>query len=145
MQSNHVRAFLPLLLVLSCGAFLKPAAQERENAQHQPSTPQVLLPGEARVLRTGARVKPPRMIRQPLPVYPPEAKTKGVEGDVELMAQVDRQGKVSKLCLLKGNPKLAGASVEAVWQWEWEPLMLDDRPYEFETSIFVKFRLSKTD
>ncbi len=141
MRMNNILIPLLMLSVLACAASRERHEGQNDTGQPKPSVPQVLVPSEARVIRTGASVKPPKVIQQPLPIYPPEAKTQGVEGEVELMVQVDKQGNASKLCLLRGNPKLVGASVEAIWQWKWEPLLLDSQPYEFETSILVKFRL----
>jgi TonB family protein len=56
------------------------------------------------------------------PVYPPAAKAAGIEGPVTLRASVEKDGSVSDVEVLRGDPQLAEAAVEAVRQWRYPPM-----------------------
>lgn len=82
-----------------------------------------------------------KVLHQVKPVYPAAAKAAGIEGLVLLEATVDTKGSVSQLCLLEGNPALVGSAVEAVWQWKYEPLVLNGQPVDVSTRITVDYKL----
>lgn len=84
--------------------------------------------------------KGPKLIKKVNPVYPPEVKQAGVEGAVILEATVDIQGKVSNIKVLKGdNDLLNKAAVEALGQWEYEPLIVGGKPMQFVITVTVRF------
>jgi TonB family protein len=64
---------------------------------------------------------PPKKIYDVKPVYPPEAKAKGVSGAVVLEATLDAAGTVTAVKALKGHELLVPAAIEAVRQWRFEP------------------------
>ena len=68
-------------------------------------------------------------MHQVKPVYPPGAVKDRVAGKVMLEAVVGKDGSVKELCLKSDHPKLVGAAVEAVWQWKYEPTLLNGEPY----------------
>jgi len=55
------------------------------------------------------------------PVYPPEAKKAGIQGIVVLRATIEKDGTVSKLVALRGDPQLVKAAREAVQKWRYAP------------------------
>ena len=57
---------------------------------------------------TGDGVSPPAKIRHVSPVYPPAARTAGVEGTVILEATLDATGAVSDVEVLRSVPELGG-------------------------------------
>jgi len=73
------------------------------------------------------------------PTYPPEAKAKGIVGIVTVEAEIDKTGKPSSVKVLKGDPVLATAVVEAVRKWRWKPLRLNGVAVEAETTIIINF------
>ena len=73
------------------------------------------------------------------PTYPPDAKTKGIFDKVAVEAEVDKTGKPSSVKVLKGDPALAAAVVEAVKKWRWNPLKLNGVAVEAVTTITVNF------
>lgn len=75
------------------------------------------------------------------PKYPKEARDRGIQGDVFLQAQIDTNGNVSDLKVLKGDPILAEASMEAVKQWKYKPYLLDGEPVLVETTIKITFHI----
>jgi protein TonB len=57
------------------------------------------------------------------PVYPPEAKARGVKGNVVLEIRVDADGKVTDVKVLRSvDAALDQAAVDAVRQWRYAPL-----------------------
>ena len=77
------------------------------------------------------------------PQYPAIAKIARVSGTVELRAIIGRDGSVSSIEVLSGNPLLARAAVEAVRQWRYRPTILDGEAVEVETRITVNFVLGQ--
>ena len=79
-----------------------------------------------------------RVVSQPRPVYPPEAKAKGIEGSVYLDITVNTQGEVTEVKVVSGQELLAEAAVQAVRQWRYQP-------YEHEVvgTVHVNFVLAK--
>lgn len=56
------------------------------------------------------------------PDYPPEAKAAGIQGNVTLRVTVEKDGSVSNVETLIGDPQLAQAAIEAVRQWRYSPM-----------------------
>lgn len=123
-----------------------------------------VIPGEISGLPSGlgdgnsvisAPPQPPRMIRRSEgvqsgmllhriePQYPAIARIARVSGSVELRAIIGRDGSVSSIEVLSGNPLLARAAAEAVRQWRYRPTILDGEAVEVETRITVNFVLGQ--
>jgi TonB family protein len=114
------RLFLSLtaiigLLILSGGvgvwAFPLRAPARATAATDEPVTQESAPP--ATVART--------LVTRVRPVYPMEAKKAGIQGIVVLRATIEKDGSVSKLEVLRGNPQLVKAAVDAVRQWRYAP------------------------
>ena len=78
------------------------------------------------------------------PVYPPEAKAAGTQGAVLLHALIDEKGRVEDLRVEKENApdtSLAKAAFDAVWQWTFQPYLLNGNPIAVETTVTVNFSL----
>jgi protein TonB len=69
-----------------------------------------------------ARVREPKLLSSVKPVYPPEAKAKGIKGNVILEARIDEAGTVTDVKVLRSVAGLDQAAVDAVKQWRYEPL-----------------------
>ena len=83
------------------------------------------------------------MIRQPRPVYLKEAKAEHIEGVVHLAILISKNGDVSELHLISGNPVLVPAAIAAVKQWKYSPTLLNMVPVETKTQVDVSFNLSQ--
>ena len=59
-----------------------------------------------------------RSMKMVLPLYPAEAVTKKLEGDVIVALKTDKEGKVMKTKLLEGDPLLANSAIKYVKQWQ---------------------------
>jgi len=80
------------------------------------------------------------MIRRVDPVYPAEARKKHISGDVLLKIVINKEGHVVDAVIVKGDPMLAQAAVDAVKQWLFQHYLLDGEPIEVETTAVVSFR-----
>jgi protein TonB len=77
------------------------------------------------------------------PVYPAEAKARGIGGTVVLHAIVGKNGTIVKLAAISGPDLLKQASLDAVSQWIYKPYLLNGEPMEVDTTITVNFNLNK--
>lgn len=76
------------------------------------------------------------------PIYPQSAQEKNVQGAVELMASVAKDGSVVSVHVLSGPDILANAAVEAVKQWRFKPREEAGQAAFVETPITVNFTIS---
>ena len=77
------------------------------------------------------------------PQYPPEAKAKGLEGHVVVIVEVGKDGKVVQVRYAHGDKRFLSAVVEAVSQWEYEPILLNGVGVPVETLVTVNFEIPK--
>ena len=64
-----------------------------------------------------------------------------LEGPVDMEAVIDKEGRITNLKVLKGQPVLAKAATDAVRQWRYKPYYLDGEPVEIQTQITIVFRM----
>ncbi len=93
-------------------------------------------------VRVGGDVKEPKKIRDMRPVYPQAALDGGVQGIVILEIVVDPAGKVAQVKILRGQPLLDDAAINAVAQWEYTPTLLNGEPVPIRMTVTVNFTLS---
>jgi TonB family protein len=91
----------------------------------------------------GGKVTPPHIVKKVEPVYPREAREKGIEGTVELHAILAKDGTVKKLDIISGPPIFTQAALDAAGQWQYSQTVLNGEPVEVDTKITVDFRLKK--
>ncbi len=80
------------------------------------------------------------LIKRVQPTYPPAALKLHAQGAVQIEATINREGTVINPKVLKGDPVLARAALEAVRQWRYKPYYLDGEPVEIQTQITVNFK-----
>lgn len=83
------------------------------------------------------------LIKRVQPEYPPAAIARHAQGAVQIEATVNKEGSVTNLKVLSGDPLLARAALEAVRQWRFKPYYLDGDPVEIQTQITVNFKAAK--
>ena len=142
----------------SAGARVQPQADEGAPAVPDPlgvgagrdSNLASLVSGPAKLpaaplstLRISQGVSQGLLIKKVQPVYPQNAKAMRLEGPVDMEAVIDKEGKITNLKVLKGQPVLARAAADAVRQWRYKPYYLDGDPVEIETQITIVFKLPK--
>lgn len=83
------------------------------------------------------------LIRKVQPVYPPLARSAGIQGSVLLQAIIGHDGKIERVQVVSGHPLLTKAAVDAVAQWLYRPYYLNDQAVEVETQVTVNFVLGR--
>jgi protein TonB len=78
------------------------------------------------------------------PEYPAAARLMHLQGMVRLRAIIGKDGSVSSLEVLSGNPILVQAAVAAVREWRYRPTRLNNEAVEVETYITVTFVLDQS-
>ena len=99
-------------------------------------------------VRVIGELKPPKLLKQVDPVYPEVARKARVEGIVILEATTDVYGRVQSIKVLRSIPLLDQAAIDAVRQWEYEPMLIDGKPRSAVFTTTVRFTLdgkSKTE
>jgi protein TonB len=81
------------------------------------------------------------LIKKVAPVYPARAMKSHTQGSVQLLATISKDGDITAVKLLKGEPVLAHAAMDAVKQWKYKPYLLNSQPTEIQTQITVNFTL----
>ena len=80
------------------------------------------------------------LIKQIQPKYPRAALLAHSQGAVQIEATINKEGFVTHPKVLRGDPVLAHAALDAVNQWRYKPYYLDGVPVEIQTQITVNFR-----
>ena len=81
------------------------------------------------------------LLKKTQPVYPPSAMRLRIEGAVQLMATISKNGNISAVKILSGDPQLARAAADAVKQWKYKPYLLNGEPVEIQTQVTLNFKL----
>ncbi|MGB2666619.1 MAG: energy transducer TonB [Candidatus Acidiferrum sp.] len=92
-----------------------------------------------RPLRVGGKIQPPRLIQKIQPAYPVLAKETRTHGVVVLDCVIDKQGNVTQMKVVSGNPFLVQAAMNAVQQWKYQPTLLNGQPIAVEMEVNVDF------
>jgi TonB family protein len=81
------------------------------------------------------------LVKRVPPLYPTLALQMRVAGTVELQANISKDGSTANVQVLKGDPLLRQAAVNAVRQWKYKPYRLDGQPVDIVTQVTVNFVL----
>jgi TonB family protein len=83
------------------------------------------------------------LVHKVAPVYPDDARAKGVQGTVRLRAVIGTDGRIHELTPISGPKELVGAAVGAVQQWRYRPYVMNNEPTEVQTEITVIFQMMR--
>ncbi|MFB3916888.1 MAG: TonB family protein [Terriglobales bacterium] len=75
------------------------------------------------------------------PIYPAYARENSIQGSVILNAHIGKDGRVTDVKSMGGNPYLAQAAADAVRQWVYKPYKLNGRPVETDNVVVIQFLL----
>jgi len=89
----------------------------------------------------GGRVQEARLIRRVEPSYPAFARSNRIEGIVLLDVDVDEQGNVADIRVIRGHPMLNDEAVRAVRQWKYSPTLLNGRPVPVTAAVTITFTM----
>jgi len=92
-----------------------------------------------------SNIQPPRKIKDVPPAYPADAMSSRLSGTVLLRGIIDRQGHVADLRLIKSIPEFDRNAMNAVWQWEYTPVLVDGAPGEVEMTVTVTFAVKNAE
>jgi len=94
-------------------------------------------------IRIGGNVRPPKLIANPAPAYPPHLAAQGVEGTVILEAVIGTEGQVLSVRPKNSqvHPDLIQVAADSLKRWRYEPTLLNGRPVEVITIVTCNFRL----
>ena len=81
------------------------------------------------------------LIKKVSPSYPPSALRMRVEGKVELLATISKDGNITHIKVLSGDSQLTKAATDAVSKWKYQPYLLNGEPVEIQTQVTVNFKL----
>jgi TonB family protein len=105
--------------------------------------PKTGIPDEfaAGAVKAEGDIKPPKLVKEVLPVYPKEAQQTRVQGVVILGVRTDEHGRVVDTKILRSIPLLDEAAIDAVKQWVYEPYIKDSKPFPIVFTVTVRFVL----
>jgi protein TonB len=92
-------------------------------------------------VRLHSGIRTPQKILYVPPVYPALARAVRVQGIVIIEATIDEKGNVESARVLKGEPLLNQAALDAVRQWRFTPALLSGVPVPVVMTVTVDFRL----
>jgi periplasmic protein TonB len=103
------------------------------------AVPKVAVPQET--LKVSQGVTQGLLTKRVQPVYPPQAMQMHIQGAVQMLATISKEGKITSVKVLNGDPILSRAATDAVSQWRYKPYFLNGQPVEIQTQIVVNFKL----
>jgi TonB family protein len=101
------------------------------------------LPGPPQRIRVGGNVQQANLIKKVTPEYPPDAKSRGIQGVVRFTALINKNGTIANLTLVSGPLPLYKSAHDAVLRWTYRPTTLNRTPVEVVTTIDVNYTLSR--
>ena len=99
--------------------------------------------GQLSVARVGngGLHRSPYLIHQVKAVYPSQAKTARIVGNVILSIGLDKNGYVEDAMVVQGHPLLVQSAINAVRQRRYVPTVLYGEPVRIKTTVIVPFGL----
>lgn len=90
-------------------------------------------------LRVGGGIQASKLVFKTEPVYPENAKDAGIAGEAEFEVTVNEKGNVIDIWCVKGNPLLANAAADAIWQWRYSPVLMNGSPVSVSFPVVITF------
>lgn len=91
-------------------------------------------------VKLGGKVDRAQLIAGSNPVYSKRLGQAGVSGNVELHFKISAEGNVRDVSVVKGNPFLAKAAVDAVKTWRYKPTRLNGTAVETQATVVIVFK-----
>lgn len=101
------------------------------------------IPAQKDPVPVGGKIRPPTRVAYVAPVYPPLALAARKEGTVILQAVIDEKGGVREVKVLRGEPLLNEAALQAVTRWQFTPTLLNGTTVPVVMTVTVTFTLQK--
>ncbi len=108
----------------------------------------VSMPGPVKnldemVFNMGDLDKKPQLVNRVQPVYPYEARQKEINGRVILRFIVDKEGRVSRVRVVRADPEgiFEENAKEAVRKWRFKPGYFSGEPVQTRVTVPIKFEM----
>ncbi len=88
-----------------------------------------------------SNIEAANLIKRVLPIYPPLARSTGIQGTVRFTAHIGKDGRIVNLKFTSGPLVLVESASAAVKQWVYRPTLLNGKPVDVITQIDVGFTL----
>jgi len=75
-----------------------------------------------------------------VPAYPDDARMARIRGSVVAQALISKDGAVTRVHVIQGDPRLRSAAADAIYKRRYRPYMLNGEPVEVATTVTVDFR-----
>ena len=85
-----------------------------------------------------------RVEHKTMPVYPDEAMTKGIQGEVIFKIEVDETGKITSSVPVEGDPLLTAAGKDALQTFRFRPYIVNGTPVRVKSQLGFHFSVEKT-
>jgi TonB family protein len=117
-----------------------PKKAAREESAAKDDTPDLQPASNApEIVPSDAPVFPAKLLKAANPVYPPDAMTNYITGDVKAEVTVDPSGHVEEVKVISGPQALRDAAVAALKQYQYAPATLAGKSVVFKATEVVKF------
>lgn len=97
--------------------------------------------GDNRIVQLSEPAAESLLVLRVQATYPPQAIQMRLQGQARLRVIIGKDGTVRDLKLVSAHPVLAGAAMDAVRQWRYEPYKISGEPAEVQTSVNLNFIL----
>lgn len=126
-------------MLMGVAALVQQQRRSSAVAATPPSMMSVPAPGSP--VRIGGGIVEPKKIRHVPPVYPPIAQAAQVQGFVIIEIIVATDGTVADAKVLRSQPLLDQAALDAVRQWVFTPTLVNNVPVPVVMTVTVNFTL----
>ena len=131
------------VLVVALAFMTTALALGRSQDQSNPTPTQIQTQPELpKRVRVSSSAMGGLLLRKVKPEYPEKARKKRIQGTVFLSEVINKNGDVTDLSVISGDPMLAKAALAAAKQWKYRPYLLQGQPVEVESQIQMNFTLS---
>ena len=86
-------------------------------------------------------IEPATLVQYVEPVYPAAARAAKIQGSVDILATVGKDGVPRSFQAVSGDPQLAAAAIAAISNWRYRPAILNGQFEESLITITLKFTL----
>jgi len=160
-EESDVTVSFPNAIVVKKSDGQKPVSQPPASEQQEVSAPELNVATDSQpenlaglvnvsptvpkagpqTLKVSQGVSQGLLVKKVAPIYPQQAQQMKIQGSVEIAATISKEGNITNLKILSGDPVLGRAAMDAVKQWKYKPYYLDSQPVDIQTQITVVFKL----
>jgi TonB family protein len=98
------------------------------------------VPPNAALVRVSGEVAAANLVSRFDPPYPAAARAIQLSGVVVLSVEITKEGTVQNVYTVTGHPLLVQPAIDAVKQWKYKPLIINNQPTAVVTTVTVSFQ-----